>query len=98
MNQPANSNCRLAQLKLEQLAFVQAIGWQQTIDGGQIARWRRGDLLATLVLEGRRLTIALTSASNHSIPSVIAEGAPEVAQALNDAGAVFVAKPEGVWP
>lgn len=96
MNQPTNSNARIATLKLEGLGFVQAIPWQQIVDGGHIARWRRGDLMATQILQGRRLTIALTSASNHSIPSVIAEGAPEVAQALNDAGVVFVAKPEGL--
>ena len=96
MNQPTNSNARIATLKLEGLGFVQAIHWQQTIDGGQIARWRRGDLLATLILDGRKLTIAITSASDHTIPCKVPAGAKAVARALSDAGVVFVAKPEGL--
>lgn len=98
MTAPTNSNVALAQLKLEQLGFVQAIGWQQTIDGGQIARWRRDDLLATLLLEGRRLTIAFTDRTSFTIPCTVPVGAKRTAEALGVAGVVCQFKPEGVWP
>ena len=98
MTPPTNSNTQVATLRLEQLGFVQAIGWQQTIDGGQIARWRRGDLLATMLLEGRRLTVALTSASDHTIPCKAPAVARDIARALVTAGVVCQFKPEGVWP
>lgn len=98
MTAPANSNCLLAQLKLEQIGFVQAIPWQQTIDGGQIARWRKDNLLATLLLEGRRLTIALTDRTSFAIPCKVPTGAKRIAETLAVVGVTFNAKPEGVWP
>ena len=96
MNAPTNSNAQIATITLENLGFDLAITWQQSVDGGQIARWRRGDLMATLILQGKRLTVVFSSATDHSIPAIFPEGATDVAKALNDAGVVFVAKPEGV--
>jgi hypothetical protein len=98
MTPPTNSNCLLAQLKLEQLGFVQAIGWQQTIDGGQIARWRKDDILVTMLLEGRRLTIAVTDRTSFTIPCKVPTGAKRIAEALLGTGVVCQFKPEGVWP
>lgn len=98
MTAPTNSNVALAQFKLEQLGFVQAIAWQQTIDGGQIARWRRDDLLATLILDGRKLTIALTDRTSFTIHCTVPTGAKRIAEALAVAGVVGQFKPEGVWP
>jgi hypothetical protein len=60
------------------------------------ARWRRVDLLATVILQGKRLTVAFSSATDHSIPAIFPECATDVAKALADAGVVFLAKPEGV--
>lgn len=96
MTPPKNSNVELATLRLEQLSFAPAIRWQQTIAGSFIARWRRDDLLATLILDGRKLTIALTSRTDFSVPCKVPKGAKTIAQSLVDAGVVFVAKPEGV--
>lgn len=96
MSAPTNSNALIATITLENLGFDLAITWQQTVDGGQIARWRRGDLLATLVLQGRRLTVVVSSATDHTIPAIFPEGARDVANALTDAGVVFLAMPEGV--
>lgn len=96
MTPPTNSNVQIAILTLERLGFALSIGWQQTLDGGKLARWRHGDLLATLLLEGRRLRIALTSATDHRVPCQVPEGAHVVAQALVDAGVVCTFKPEGV--
>jgi hypothetical protein len=98
MTAPINSNSQIAILTLERLGFVKAIGWKPLIDGGRLARWRKDDLLATLVLEGRRLSIALTSATDHRVPCQVPTGANAVAQALNDAGVVCGFRPEGVWP
>lgn len=96
MNAPVNSNALIATITLENLGFDLAINWQQTVDGGQIARWRRGDLMATLILQGKRLTVVFSSATDHSIPAIFPEGATVVAKALTDAGVVFLPKPEGV--
>jgi hypothetical protein len=91
------SNIQIAVLTLERLGFVQAIGWQPLIDGGRLARWRNDDLLVTLALEGHRLCIAITSASDHRVPCQAPEGARVVAQALVDAGVVCRFRPEGAW-
>ena len=96
MNAPTNSNARIATITLENLGFDLAINWQQTVDGGQIARWRQGDLLSTLIQQGKHLTVVFSSAEDHTIPAIVPEGATDVAKALTDAGVVFVAKPEGV--
>lgn len=96
MTPPKNSNVELATLRLEQLSFARAIGWQQTINGSFIARWRRDDLMATLILEGRKLTIAWTSSSDFSVPCNPPVGARTIAQSLVDAGVTFTANPEGV--
>jgi hypothetical protein len=95
---PTNSNALIATITLENLGFDLAITWQQTVDGGQIARWRRGDLMATLILQGKRLTVVISSATDHSIPVIVPEGARDVANALNDAGVVCQFRPEGVLP
>jgi hypothetical protein len=92
---PTDSNARLASLTLERLGFTLAIGWQTT-ETGHIARWRRRDTLATLLLEKSRLTVAITSATKFTVPSSPAHDAGQVVQALDDAGVVFVAKPKGV--
>jgi hypothetical protein len=60
------------------------------------ARWRRGDLMATLIFQGKRLTVVFSSATDHSIPAFVPEGATDVAKALTDAGVLLMAKPEGV--
>ena len=86
----------VATITLENLCFDLAITWQQTVDGGQIARWRRGDLMATLIFQGKRLTVVFSSATDHSIPAFVPEGATDVAKALTDAGVLLMAKPEGV--
>lgn len=96
MNASTNSNAFIATITLENLGFDLAITRQQTVDDGQIARWRRGDLMATLILQGKRLTVVFFIATDHSIPAIVPEGATDVAKALTDAGVVFVAKPEGV--
>jgi len=96
MSAPTNSNAMIATIMLENLGFDLAINWQQTVDGGQIARWRRGDLMTTLILQGKRLTVVFSSATDHSIPAIFPEGATDVAEALADAGVVFVAKPEAL--
>jgi hypothetical protein len=90
---PTDSNARLATITLEHLNFTLSIPWQPT-ETGHIARWRRRDTLATLVLEKSRLTVAITSASDFSLPCHAPPGARQVVQMLNDAGVVFVAKPE----
>jgi len=90
---PTNSNARLATLTLEHLGFTLAIGWQST-ENGHIARWRRGGTLATLVLEKSRLTVAIMSATNFTVPSRPAGDAGQVVQALDAAGVVFLANPE----
>ena len=96
MSAPTNANVLIATITLENLGFDLAIIWQQTVDGGQIARWRRGDLMATLIFQGKRLTVVFSSATDHSIPAFVPEGATGVAKALTDAGVVFVAKAEGL--
>ena len=92
---PTDSNARLASLTLERLGFTLAIGWQTT-ETGHIARWRRRDTLATLLLEKARLTVAITSATKFTIPTNPACDSRAVVHALSDAGVVFVAKPKGV--
>lgn len=82
MTAPTNSNSQIATIELESLGFDLAIGWQQTVDDGQIARWRRGDLMATPLLEGRRLTVALTSASDTTIPTRAPIGAAAAAKGM----------------
>ena len=98
MSAPTNSNALIATITLENLGFDLAITWQQTVDGGQIARWRRGDLMATLILQGKRLTVVFSTATDHSIPAIVPEGSTDIAKSLTDAGVVFVARPEGVLP
>ena len=95
MSAPTNSNALIATITLENLGFDLAINWQKTVDGGQIARWRRGDLMITLNLQGKRLTAVFLSATDHSIPAIFPEGATDVAKSLTDAGVVFLAMPEG---
>jgi hypothetical protein len=96
MTASINSNSQIAILTLERIGFVQAIGWKPLIDDGRLARWRNDDLLATLVLEGGRLIIALTSATDHRVPCQVPEGANAVAQVLVDAGVVCGFRPDGV--
>jgi len=92
---PTDSNARLAAVALERLGFVQAIDWQTT-EHGHIARWRRQDTLATLVLEKSRLTAAITSATTFTVPTRAANDAGQVVRALGDAGVVFVDGPEAL--
>jgi len=96
MTPPTNTNAQISVLTLERLGFGRAIDWQQTPDGAKIARWRRGDMLATQVLAGRRLCIALTSATDFTIPCKAPAGAAAVATALVGAGVVCTFRPEGV--
>jgi len=95
MTAPTNSNAQIAVLTLEHIGFAPAIGWQTT-EHGHIARWRRQDTLATLVLEKSRLTVAITSAKNFTVPARAANDAGPIIRALYDAGVVFVDRPE-VW-
>lgn len=89
-----NSNTQLAILTLEHLGFSKSIDWQQAPDY-QIARWRRGDLLVTLLLRCTRLTLAFTSATYLSVPTQRPLGMAKAVEALMSAGVVFKAMPEG---
>ena len=98
MTAPTDSNVQLAALNLERFGFVQAIGWQKMPHGGHVARWRRGDLLATLALQGRCLTVAFTDRTVHTIPCKPPVGAGRIAQAIAAAATVCEFRPEGVLP
>lgn len=90
-----NSNVSLAAVTLEQLKFELWIDWQHG-DHHQLARYIRGDLQATLILQNNCLTVALTSAKDHTTGAPVLKGAGLVAKVLKAAGVVFVAKPEGI--
>lgn len=96
MTDPTNSNAQIAAHTLANLGFYRAIDWQQTIDGHWLARFRRRDLLVTLLLEGKRLTIAMTDRTDLTIPARFPKGATEVAQVVVDAGVSCQFRPEGI--
>jgi len=82
---PIHTNAQIAALKLERLGFTLAIDWQSTIEGC-MARWRRRDTFVTLILEGKRLTVVTTNATDHRHGAPEPSDGREVVQALEDAG------------
>jgi hypothetical protein len=95
MKQPKDVNLEIATTTLEQLKFELCIDWQQGYHH-QLARYIRGDLQATLVLQNNFLTVAFSSAKDHTTGAPVPKGAGLVAKALKAAGVAFVARPEGV--
>lgn len=95
MRQPKDANLEIAILTLEQLKFELLIDWQHG-DHHQLARYIRSDLQATLVLQNNCLTVAFSSAKDHTTGAPVPKGAGTVAKVLKAAGVAFVAKPEGV--
>jgi|AntAceMinimDraft_1070359.scaffolds.fasta_scaffold74677_2 hypothetical protein len=89
MKPPIDTNAQIAALKLERLGFMLTIGWQSTIKGC-MARWRRLDTFVTLILEGKRLTVVTTSATDHRHGAPEPSDGHEVVQALEDAGVTLI--------
>jgi len=90
-----SANLTIAMLTLDRLGFQLSIDWQ-ALPEEDISRWRRRDLLVTLISRRRRLTMAFSSATDMTIPCRIPSDARKVAQALSDAGVVCTFRPEGV--
>lgn len=95
MKQPKDSNLEIATTTLEQLKFELWIDWQQGYHH-QLVRYIRSDLQATLILQNNCLTVAFSSAKDHTTGASVPKGAGLVAKVLKAAGVVFVAKPEAL--